>query len=150
MPTRKLKKLMRSASSNKLTQLSNKFRRLILCTVNSDYIKQQEQIRGGECIGCGKCCKLVFRCPFLGGTDEHPRCQVYDDRPKPCQVFPIDERDLADVNFQCGYFFPSTQPARDLVQIQIPAMLGAWSEQRNLTPDLIQISNRSELTSLRT
>lgn len=140
MPTRKLKKLMRSVSSTKLTQLGNKFRRLILCTVNSDYVKQQEQIRGGECVGCGRCCKLVFRCPFLGGTEETPRCMVYDDRPKPCQAFPIDERDLADVNFQCGYFFPSMQPARDLVQIPIPAMLRTRSEQRNLTPDLIQIS----------
>lgn len=140
MPTRKLKKLMRSASSNKLSRLSNKFRRWILCTVKTDYIRQQEQIRGGECVGCGRCCKLVFRCPFLEGTEENHRCQVYDDRPKPCQAFPIDERDLADVNFQCGYFFTSMQPARDLVQIQTPAMLRTRSAQRNLTPDLIQIS----------
>lgn len=143
MPTRKLKKLMRSASSTKLSQLGNKFRRLILCTVNSDYIKRQEQIRGGECVGCGRCCKLVFRCPFLGGTEENPRCEVYDDRPKPCQAFPIDERDLADVNFQCGYFFLPKQPARDLVQIQIPAMLRNGSDGREFASELIQISNTS-------
>jgi hypothetical protein len=45
---------------------------------------------------------------------------VYDDRPKPCQAFPIDNRDLADVNFLCGYFFPSAHPAPDLIQIQVP------------------------------
>ena len=149
MPTRQLKKLMRSVSSTKLTQLGNKFRRLILCTVKSDYIKRQEQIRGGECVGCGKCCKLVFRCPFLGGTEENLRCMVYDDRPKPCQAFPIDDRDLADVNFQCGYFFQTTQLSRDLVQIQIPAMLRNRSEQTALPQDLIQISNPSGFASLR-
>ena len=143
MSMRRLRKLMRSASSTKLTQLSNKVRRLILCTVDSDYITQQQKMRGGECVGCGKCCKLVFRCPFLGGTEENPRCEVYDDRPKPCQVFPIDERDLADVNFQCGYFFLSNQPARDLIQIQTPAMVGAsmGAEGKRYTPELVQISN---------
>ena len=108
---------MRSVSSNIFIKLSNKFRRLILCTIKEDYVREQEQIRGGECISCGRCCKLVFRCPYLGGTDEHPRCLVYDDRPKPCKAFPIDERDLADVNFHCGYFFPSGYPDVGLVQI---------------------------------
>lgn len=119
MRHRRLKKLMRSVSTNKLIQLGNKFRRLILCTIKQDYVRVQEQLRGGECVGCGRCCKLVFRCPYLGGTDENPRCLVYDDRPKPCQAFPIDERDLVDVNFQCGYFFPSNVPDLDLVQIKL-------------------------------
>ena len=119
MGNRRLKKLMRSVSTNRLIQLGNKFRRLILCTIKQDYVRLQEQMRGGDCVGCGRCCKLVFRCPHLGGTDENPRCMVYDDRPKPCKAFPIDERDLADVNFQCGYFFPSAFPAPDLVQINL-------------------------------
>jgi hypothetical protein len=137
---------MRSASATKLTQLSNKVRRLLLCTMKPDYIKQQELMRGGECVGCGRCCKLVFRCPFLGGTEENPRCEVYDDRPKPCQVFPIDERDLADVNFQCGYFFLPQQPARDLIQIQTPAMAYNPVTNRDFASpsELVQISNSSE------
>jgi hypothetical protein len=119
MPQRRLKRLMRSLSANKLTQLGNKIRRIVLCAIRSEYVERQTAIRGGECVGCGKCCKLVFRCPFLGGTDESPRCLVYDDRPKPCQAFPIDERDLVDVNYQCGYFFPHQLPVNDLVQVKI-------------------------------
>ena len=42
---------------------------------------------------------------------------------QPCQAFPIDERDLADVNFQCGYFFPSKYSNPELVQINIPAII---------------------------
>lgn len=121
MPNRRLRKLMRSVSSNRFIQIGNKFRRAILCVIRPEYIRRQEAIRGGECVGCGQCCKLVYRCPFLGGTDEHPRCMVYDDRPKPCQAFPIDERDLVDVNYRCGYFFPSDAPARDLFQIGLPS-----------------------------
>jgi uncharacterized protein len=120
MPPRRLKKLMRSLSANKISQLGNKFRRLVLCAIRMEYVQQQTALRGGECVGCGRCCKLVYRCPFLGGTDENPRCLVYDDRPKPCQAFPIDERDLVDVNYQCGYFFQPDTPALDLVQINLP------------------------------
>jgi len=123
MPPRRLKKLMRSLSATKFSQLGNKLRRMVLCTIRMDYVQQQTELRGGECVGCGRCCKLVFRCPFLGGTDENPRCLVYDDRPKPCQAFPIDERDLVDVRYQCGYFFQQDMPANDLVQINVPAAL---------------------------
>jgi hypothetical protein len=95
-----------------------KLRRSFLCLFRKEYVERQELIRGGECVGCGRCCKLVFRCPFLGGTDENPRCMIYDGRPKPCQVFPIDKRDLADVNYLCSYTFEETPTAEPgLVQI---------------------------------
>jgi len=110
---------MRSASATHLSRLANKIRRFILCAVRPQYVEQMIRHRGGECVQCGKCCKLVFKCPFLGGTDENPRCMVYEGRPKPCVAFPINERDLADVNFQCGYFFMD-QPAPDLVEISVP------------------------------
>ena len=119
---RDLRKLMRSASATQFTRLRSKFRRLFLCASRPEYVEEQIRHRAGECVQCGKCCKLVFKCPFLGGTDENPRCQVYDGRPKPCVAFPIDERDLADVNFQCGYFFTGEKTAApDLVQIALPA-----------------------------
>ena len=69
---------------------------------------------------CGRCCKLVFQCPFLGGTEDSSYCTIYDNRPKPCQVFPINERDLAEVDYFCGYSFPSKTPKNDLVQVQLP------------------------------
>jgi hypothetical protein len=97
--------LVKRDSLTLLKRMTNKVRRMILCTTAQDYVKEQERLRSGECYQCGKCCKLLFRCPFLGGSEDNPRCTIYNDRPKPCMAFPIDERDLADVNFQCGYFF---------------------------------------------
>ena len=126
---RDLRKLMPSASATPLTRLRSKFRRMLLCATRPEYIEQQIRHRAGECVQCGKCCKLVFKCPFLGGTDENPRCQVYQGRPKPCVAFPIDERDLADVNFQCGYFFTEGQSASpELVQIPLPSYSPAPSQ----------------------
>lgn len=104
-PTR-LRRLMRSASSTPLTKLGNKIRRFFLCLRPSDYVRRQAALRQGECVGCGRCCKLVFQCPFLGGSDENPRCLIYNSvRPNQCAAFPIDERDLADVNYLCSYSF---------------------------------------------
>ncbi|HTN43952.1 MAG TPA: hypothetical protein VMN77_09180 [Nitrospiria bacterium] len=128
---------MPSASATQLTRLGNKIRRFFLCAVKPRYVQEMIQHRGGECVQCGKCCKLVFKCPFLGGTDENPRCMVYEGRPKPCVAFPIDERDLADVNFQCGYFFSGvTTPAPDLIQIPVPAYARQARSASNLATDI--------------
>lgn len=136
MTNRRLRKLMRSASATHLTRLANKIRRAFLCALKPQYVEEMIRHRGGECVQCGKCCKLVFKCPFLGGTDENPRCMVYEGRPKPCVAFPIDERDLADVNFQCGYFFrDDNAPANDLIQIPVPAYSTHTQSAPNLATD---------------
>lgn len=89
----------------------NKVRRTYLCYFDPEYVKRNEAARVGECFGCGKCCTLVFKCVFLQGSEEQARCQIYDfGRPKPCGAFPIDPKDLADVNFLCGYSFVTPQP----------------------------------------
>jgi hypothetical protein len=86
--------------------VANKVRRTYLCYFDPEYVKENEAARVGECVGCGKCCTLVFRCVFLEGSDEQSRCKIYTiGRPKPCGAFPIDPKDLADVNFLCGYSF---------------------------------------------
>src|SRR3990172_10567236 len=106
MRSTRLRRLMRSASSTRLTKLVNKVRRFVLCVISSEYVRRQAALRQGECVGCGRCCKLVFQCPFLGGTDENPRCLIYNTvRPNHFAAFPIDERDLADVNYLCSYSF---------------------------------------------
>ena len=107
---RYLRKLTKSYSSSHLTKVGNKVRRFILCLIGKDYVKEQEKLRFGDCVLCGKCCQLVIPCPFLEGQEEveadHLRCLIYHKgRPPQCVAFPIDERDLADVNFQCGYYF---------------------------------------------
>ncbi|MBI5181578.1 MAG: hypothetical protein HZA06_01545 [Nitrospirae bacterium] len=92
--------------TNIITKLKNKIRRFILCNLHKDYIKEQESHRRGICLQCGKCCRLVYRCPFLKGSGENIWCQIYHNgRPKQCIAFPIDKIDIADVNFECGYYF---------------------------------------------
>ena len=59
------------------------------------------QRRRGECRRCGSCCRIVYRCPFLEGNT----CVIYGIRPEQCRLFPIDERDLASVDGQCGFYF---------------------------------------------
>lgn len=115
-----LRRLMPSASSTRLSKLASKIRRFVLCLVATDYVQEQTSLRQGECVGCGRCCKLVFQCPFLGGTDENPRCLIYNaGRPNQCAAFPIDERDLADVNYLCSYSFaqPTSQPQQLLTLV---------------------------------
>jgi hypothetical protein len=88
----------------------NKIRRSYLVYFDTEYVRSNESARVGECYGCGKCCTLVFKCVFLEGSDEQARCKIYDiGRPKPCGAFPIDPKDLADVNFLCGYSFVTPQ-----------------------------------------
>ncbi len=83
-----------------------KIRRFLLVHFRQDYIRQQLTIRAGTCRQCGTCCNLLFTCPMLtkGG-----RCFAYGTcRPGACKVFPIDKRDIAEVELcghHCGYSF---------------------------------------------
>ena len=115
-----LKKIMRSVSATPLSRTWNKIRRFFLCLTNRDYVEEQEKRRSGECFSCGKCCMLPFRCPFLLGDELNYRCAIYKERPEQCRDFPIDERDLADVGFQCGYSF--AQPLMNPVVIESPLL----------------------------
>ena len=83
-----------------------KVRRFLLVHFRQDYVRQQLTIRTGSCRQCGTCCNLLFTCPVLtkGG-----RCLDYGTcRPGACKVFPIDKRDIAEVELcghHCGYSF---------------------------------------------
>lgn len=73
----------------------NKFRR--------KHVTNQLLKRKGDCHQCGRCCSLIFRCPFL---TREGRCFIYHNgRPQQCRTFPIDKRDIAEVNGTCGYYF---------------------------------------------
>ncbi len=90
----------------KTRQLGGKIRRYITCKVNSDYVSSQLRKRRGKCLRCGRCCRLVFKCPFLKTTkDGKTRCTIYTHRSVQCKMFPIDKKDLKEVNFLCGYWF---------------------------------------------
>jgi uncharacterized cysteine cluster protein YcgN (CxxCxxCC family) len=73
--------------------------------------------RQGECNRCGACCKILFRCPFLGtDTDGQYTCKIYEKRFEQCRLFPLHPADLREVA-ECSYtFLPESQPLPAVVQ----------------------------------
>ncbi len=89
-----------------IKKINSKLRRFVLCTFKQKYVEKQQRTRYGDCFQCGKCCSLLYKCPFLEGPEGNTRCAIYHKgRPKQCEAFPIDYKDLHDVEFLCGYFF---------------------------------------------
>ncbi len=88
---------------NRSSKLKGVFRRFFLNIFRREYVRNQMKLRKGECCQCGQCCQLAFRCLLLTNSG---KCLIYHKgRPKQCKTFPIDERDLAEVDGECGYFF---------------------------------------------
>ena len=85
---------------------TGKLRRFGLVHFQKEYVHRQLPVRKGNCHQCGTCCNLLFTCPML---TKQRRCFVYGScRPQACKVFPIDQRDIDEVNLcgvQCGYCF---------------------------------------------
>ena len=83
-----------------------KLRRIWLAHFRKGYVKRQLSIRQGACRQCGTCCNLLFPCPLL---TKEALCRIYDTcRDKVCKVFPIDQRDIHEVELyggHCGYSF---------------------------------------------
>jgi len=91
---------------NTIKKIKSKLRRFVLCNFKQKYIKEQIKTRYGDCFQCGKCCNLLYRCPFLEGSEGYALCAIYHNgRPKQCKAFPIDYKDLKDVDYLCGYYF---------------------------------------------
>ena len=110
---RGVRQLIRSRSSSVWAKLGHKARRCYLSWVHPGLLEEQKQFRFGDCYQCGRCCKFVFHCPFLKEMgDDHSLCEIYHiGRPYQCAAFPMDQRDLADVDFHCGYFFGAKDEA---------------------------------------
>lgn len=72
--------------------------------------------RKGNCLRCGKCCKIVFKCPFLNENTSPPHCLIYKYRSKVCQLFPLNEKDLEDVDFVCGFTFQNDKDETQTLQ----------------------------------
>lgn len=88
--------------------LRGKMRRLFTVRFRPDATRKQVSTRGGNCLQCAACCKLIFRCPWL---DHSNHCRVYHSKIRPlvCAHFPVNRHDIADVAIssgrQCGYSF---------------------------------------------
>ena len=92
---------------------TGKFRRFLLVHFRKEYVQGQLLARKGDCRQCGICCNLLFTCPML---TKQARCFVYGScRPQACKVFPIDQRDIDEVNLcgaHCGYRFDREDSCR--------------------------------------
>ncbi len=81
------------------------FKKLV-CTLTSLF--PIDPRRSGACTGCGACCKLPYRCPFLTVTSEgKARCRIYRLRPPNCRKYPRTAKEWI-TRSTCGFRFPDT------------------------------------------
>ena len=86
-------------------QARGKVRRFIQAKVLRQDTEELLARRQGECNRCGACCKILFRCPFLGtDADGQYTCRIYEKRFAQCQLFPLHPADLREVE-ECSYTF---------------------------------------------
>jgi uncharacterized protein len=103
-------------------QLRGKTRRF----VQSSLLRQDTDAllarRHGECNRCGACCKILFRCPFLG-TDAEGQytCRIYEKRFAQCRLYPLHTKDLLELQGQCTYTF-EPEPSPDHGVLPEPAL----------------------------
>jgi hypothetical protein len=92
--------------SRYVVHIIGKFRRWYLVQFRKEYVLRQILVREGTCRQCGTCCNLLFTCPML---TKRRRCFIYGTcRPAVCKVFPIDQRDIHEIELYggaCGYRF---------------------------------------------
>ena len=103
-------------------QLKGKTRRF----VQSTFLRQDTDAllarRHGECNRCGACCKILFRCPFLG-TDAEGQytCRIYEKRFAQCRLYPLHAKDLLELQGTCTYTF-EPEPSPDHGVLPEPAL----------------------------
>ena len=87
----------------KTRQLGGKMRRFLKCKF--PFLNGHEPRRFGSCNRCGACCKIVYRCPFLTEENGMYGCAIYERRPDQCRRFPVETRDIAELDSGCTYYF---------------------------------------------
>ena len=120
----------------KLDEGWGKLRRFYLVHYREDHVRRHLTLRRGECRRCGSCCRLMFRCPHLGGENQ---CNIYTCRYKQCIAFPIDDRDLKYLRHTCGHHFVSPRT------VTPPGNEAALTQSTNiLRPSPLPALERSE------
>ena len=78
-------------------QLRGKARRFVQATLARQDTDALVAQRRGECNRCGACCKILFKCPFLG-TDAEGQytCRIYQHRFSQCRLYPLHAKDLLE------------------------------------------------------
>ena len=92
-------------------QVRGKLRRFVQASVLRQNTEELLARRQGDCNRCGACCKILFKCPFLGtDADGQYTCRIYDKRFAQCRLFPLHAADLRELGDQCSYTF-APEPA---------------------------------------
>jgi Fe-S-cluster containining protein len=87
----------------KALQLRGKLRRFVQAKFTNQDTEALLARRTGECNRCGACCKILFKCPFLGtDADGQYTCTIYEKRFAQCRLFPLHVADLREVA-ECSY-----------------------------------------------
>ena len=89
-----------------LAQAWGKVRRFLIVHFTPGHVHRMLSHRRGACRRCGACCELLFRCPHLRGANA---CSIYSSRYLQCRLFPLDDRDVAEVTSGCGFWFEGGQ-----------------------------------------
>ena len=102
-------------------QARGKIRRFVQAKLGQQDVEALVSRRQGECNRCGACCKILFRCPFLG-TDAEGQytCRIYDKRFSQCRLFPLHPADLREVE-ECSFTFaeaPAPQAAEPALALR--------------------------------
>lgn len=83
----------------------HKIKRFIIVHIKIRYVMKNLKLREGICNKCGKCCMIVYKCPFVKEKDGNFICLIYKLRPLQCRAFPINKYDLKDIGFKCSFQF---------------------------------------------
>jgi uncharacterized cysteine cluster protein YcgN (CxxCxxCC family) len=101
-------------------QARGKIRRFLQVQFRKQQVDAFVAQRQGACNRCGACCKILFRCPFLTEDAEgNAKCRIYAYRFEQCRYYPIQPRDMQEVQ-SCSYTF-APQPEESPVVCDAPA-----------------------------
>ena len=95
----------------RLAQAAGKIRRFAKSTFRYRQALAGIELRRGECNRCGRCCKILFRCPFLREEGESYSCRIYGRHFTACKLFPLEPADLAELGGECTYTFVTAEQA---------------------------------------
>jgi len=95
----------------RLTQAVGKIRRFYKSTFTLRKAVQLTELRRGECNRCGRCCKILFRCPFLREEAGAYSCRIYGHHFTACKLFPLEPKDIAELGGECTFYFVTPQQA---------------------------------------
>ena len=94
-----------SAINFRFTQAVGKIRRFYKATFRPRASAKLVELRHGDCNRCGRCCKILFRCPFLREDGDTYSCRIYGYHFSACKLFPLEQRDINELGGDCTYYF---------------------------------------------